>query len=219
MTGDRGMHAAMDADDPRAMAGAAWYLNHVWRDAGEAAEAREELARKVAGMLRPADSDEDRALYALMHLAIALSRAKLGHEGDAWRHHDEADRAARTLGATYSHPWLMIGPGMVSHYAVTIHLDLQKPGMALHAANRIDPAAIPSRTRQSRYLVEVARAYHREGDAVAAVHMMQKADQLSGDTFAFSLFAQSIVADLLPRPPAAVADDVRELARILRLIN
>jgi hypothetical protein len=219
MTGDRAMHAAQDADDPVAMAGAAWYLNHVWRDAGEAAEAREELARDVAGLLRPAEDEQDRALYALMHLAIALSHAKLGKEGDAWRHHDEADRAARSLGAGYAHPWLMIGPGMVSHYAVTIHLDLQKPGLARQAARRIDPAAIPSRTRQSRYLVEVARAYHREGDDVAAVHLMQKADKLSGDTFAFSLFARSIVADLLPDPPAAVAEDVRELARTLRLIH
>ncbi|MFC7728906.1 hypothetical protein [Actinomadura keratinilytica] len=48
---------------------------------------------------------------------------------------------------------------------------------------------------------------------------MQKADKLSGDTFAFSLFARSIVADLLPDPPAAVAEDVRELARTLRLIH
>ncbi|GAA2636953.1 helix-turn-helix transcriptional regulator [Actinomadura fulvescens] len=218
MTGDRAMLAAQDADDPAAMAGAAWYLNHVWRDAGEAAEARVELARDVAGMLRPADSERDRALYALMHLAIALSHAKLGRDGDAWRHHDQADEAARSLGAGYAHPWLMIGPGMVAHYAVTIYLDLQKPGLALQAANRIDPAAIPSRTRQSRYLVEVARAHHRQGDHVAAIHLMQKADKVSGDTFAFSLFARSIVADLLPDPPAAVAEDVRELARTLSLI-
>lgn len=219
MTGDRAMHAAQDADDPVAMAGAAWYLNHVWRDAGEAAEARVELARDVVGMLRPAASEQDRALFALMHLAIALSHAKIGQDGDAWHHHDLADEAARSLGGGYAHPWLMIGPGMVEHYAVTIHLDLQKPGLAVQAANRIDPAAIPSRTRQSRYLVEVARAHHREGDPLAAVHLMQKADRLSGDTFAFSMFARSIVADLLPDPPAAVADEVRELARTLRLIH
>lgn len=219
MTGDRAMHAAQDADDPAAMAGAAWYINHVWRDAGEAAEARVDLARNVASMLRPADSEQERALFALMHLAVALSHAKLGRDGDAWHHHDVAEKAAQSLGAGYAHPWLMIGPGMVEHYAVTIHLDLQKPGLALQAADRINPGAIPSRTRQSRYLVEVARAHHREGEHVAAVHLMEKADRLSRDTFAFSLFARSIVVDLLPNPPAAVAEDVRELGRTLRLIH
>ncbi|WP_272498187.1 helix-turn-helix domain-containing protein [Actinomadura litoris] len=218
MTGDRAMHAAQDSDNPAAMAGAAWYLNHVWRDAGDAAEARVELAHDVAGMLRPAGSSNDRALFALMHLAIALSHAKLGREGDAWRHHEMANKAAESLGAGYAHPWLMIGPGMVAHYAVTIHLDLQQPGLAAQAANRIDPAAIPSRTRQSRYLVEVARAHHREGDDVAAVHLMNKADELSGDTFAFSIFARSIVAEMLPNPPAVVAEEVRRLARTLRLL-
>lgn len=219
MTGDRAMHAAQDSDNPAAMAGAAWYLNHVWRDAGEAAEARVELAHDVVGMLRPAVSGNDRALFSLMHLAIALSHAKLGREGDAWRHHKEAEKAAISLGTGYAHPWLMIGPGMVAHYAVTIHLDLQQPGLAAQAANNINPAAIPSRTRQSRYLVEVARAHHREGDNVAAVHLMNKADEVSGDTFAFSIFARSIVAEMLPTPPATVAEDVRKLARTLRLVT
>ncbi|WP_240809677.1 helix-turn-helix transcriptional regulator [Actinomadura sp. WMMA1423] len=218
LTSDRAMHAAADADDPAAIAGAAWYLNHVWRDAGEAADARVELARDVADMLRPGKSAEQLALFSLMHLAIALSHAKVGREGDAWRHHDEAERAARGLPAGYAHPWLMIGRGMVEHYAVTMHLDLQKPGLALRAADRIDPAAIPSRTRQSRYLVEVARAHHREGDDVAAVHLMRKAEGISADTFAFSLFARSMVAELLVSPPATVADEVRDLARSLRLI-
>ncbi|MEV3925140.1 helix-turn-helix transcriptional regulator [Actinomadura coerulea] len=218
LTSDRAMHAATDADDPAAIAGAAWYLNHVWRDAGEAADARVELARDVAGMLRPETDARQRSLFSLMHLAIALSHAKVGREGDAWRHHDEADRAARRLPPGYAHPWLMIGRGMVDHYAVTMYLDLQKPGMALRAASKIDPAAIPSRTRQSRYLVEVARAHHREGDNVAAVHLMRKAEGISADTFAFSLFARSMVAEMLPNPPATVADDVRDLARSLALI-
>ncbi|TDD81450.1 helix-turn-helix transcriptional regulator [Actinomadura rubrisoli] len=218
MTSDRAMLAAQDADDPAAMAGAAWYLNHVWRDAGEAAEARVEVARDVAGMLRPDADPQDLALYSLMHLAIALSHAKVGREGEAWHHHDKAETAARRLPPGYTHPWLMIGKGMVEHYAVTMHLDLQKPALALHAADKIDPAAIPSRTRQSRYLVEVARAHHRRRDDVAAVHLMRKAEETSADTFAFSLFARSMVAEMLPSPPATVADEVRSLARSLHLI-
>ncbi|NGO72838.1 helix-turn-helix domain-containing protein [Streptomyces boncukensis] len=216
MTSDRSMLTAQDADDPASLAGAAWYMNHVWRDAGEAAEARVELALDVADMLRPDSSPEHRALYALMQLAVALSHAKTGKAGDAWRHHDEAYRAARSLDG-YNHPWLMIGSGMVEHYVVTMHLDLQQPGKALDAARNIDPAAIPSRTRQSRYLVEVARAHYRQHDRDAAVYQMLKARGRSHDTFEFSLFARSMVTEMLAHPTATIADDVRDLGRTLEL--
>src|SRR5690606_17374817 len=118
MTSDRAMLTAEDADDPAAMAGAAWYLNHVWRGAGGAADARVEIALRVAGMLRSDSSEEHRALYSLMHLAAALSYARTGREAEAWHHHDKARRAARDTGG-YMHPWLMAGTGMVEHYAVT----------------------------------------------------------------------------------------------------
>lgn len=218
MTSDRAMLAAQDADDPVAMAGAAWYLNHVWRDADEAAEARVELAADMAEMLRPADYDEDRALYSLMHLAIALSHAKLGREGDAWHHYDVAEEATRRLNTDLVQ-WPFFDKTKIGRHAVTIHLDLQKPGLALQAANRFDPTAISSRTNQSWYLIEVARAYHRQGDDVAAVHLLCKAEETSADRFAFSLFARSMVTEMMPNPPGTVAEEVRGLARSLHLIT
>lgn len=216
MTSDRAMLAAEDADDPAAMAGAAWYMNHVWRDAGEAADARVEIALRVAGMLRSESSQEHRALYSLMHLAAGLSYAKTGREAEAWRHHDMARRAARDTGG-YMHPWLMAGTGMVEHYAVTIHLDLQQPARALEAAKKINPSALPSRTRKSRYLVEIARAHHQLGADDAAVYQMGKARKESEDTFGFSLFAKAMVSDMLPRASASSAEDVRDLAEVLGL--
>ncbi|MGX1134137.1 hypothetical protein RKD49_006327 [Streptomyces glaucescens] len=53
LTGDRAMTAAQDADGPRAIAAAAWYVNHVHRDAGEASEARVEPAEQAAAPPRP----------------------------------------------------------------------------------------------------------------------------------------------------------------------
>jgi transcriptional regulator with XRE-family HTH domain len=216
MTSDRAMLAAEDADDPAAMAGAAWYLNHVWRDAGEAADARVEIALRVADMLRCDSSREHRALHSLMHLAASLSYAKTGREGEAWHHYDKARDAARSTGG-YMHPWLMVGTGMVEHYAVTIHLDLQQPARALDAARSIDPSALPSRTRKSRYLVEIARAHHQLGSDDAAVYQMNKAREVSLDTFRYSLFAKSMVSDMLPRASASSVDDVRDLAGVLGL--
>jgi hypothetical protein len=108
LTGDRAMQAAQDADNPQAIAAASWYLNHVWRDAGEQAEARIEIAHQAGQLLRPDDSDEDRSLWGLLQLAVALSHAKVGRKGDAERYWDEAGRAARSVEG--HHPWLMFGP-------------------------------------------------------------------------------------------------------------
>jgi len=121
LTGDRAMTAAQDADDRHAMAAGAWYVNHVYRDAGQQHEARIALATQTATMLRPDEGAEDLARWGLLQLALALSYAKIGRSGDAWRHHDEADRAARALGDGYSHPWLIFGRGMVDAYAITMH--------------------------------------------------------------------------------------------------
>ena len=51
-------------------------------------------------MLRPDSGGEDLARWGLLQLAVALSYARTGRAGDAWRHHDEADRAARSGRAT-----------------------------------------------------------------------------------------------------------------------
>ncbi|WP_067570104.1 hypothetical protein [Nocardia acidivorans] len=62
MSGDRAMTAAQDADDPHAMAAAAWYVNHVYRDAGEEHEARVGLAHQMCALLRPDKAGPDLAL-------------------------------------------------------------------------------------------------------------------------------------------------------------
>jgi transcriptional regulator with XRE-family HTH domain len=216
LTGDRAMAAAQDADDPAAIAAAAWYMNHVYRDAGEQAEARIELSQHALRLLRPADDEVHRAMVGLLHLAMALSYAKTGRKGDAWRHWDESSRAARTLEAP--HPWLMFGPGMVDAYAITMHADLTDGHDAVKVANRIEiHTAMPSLTRQAFHTIETARAYHLRREPVAMVHLLRKALRLSRDTTMFNLFTRSTVLELAASGGATVREDARELARELRL--
>ena len=217
LTGDRAMTAAQDADDPHAIASAAWYLNHVYRDAGEQHEARIALATQTAGLLRPDQGGEDLARFGLLHLAMALSYAKTGRSGDAWRHHDEADRAARALGDGYVHPWLVFGTGMVDAYAITLHTDLMHPADAVAAADRLDVAAIPSATRRSFHLAETARAYSLRKEPVATVHLLRRAYDESPDTTRFSLFARSAVGELRRTGGATVRGDAESLANAIGL--
>lgn len=215
LTGDRSMTAAQDADSPHAIAVAAWYMNHVFRDAGERHEARVDLAMKAADLLDRERGPEDLARWGLLHLAAALSYAKVGRRGDAERYWDRADEAARRLGNGYAHPWLIFGQGMVDAYAITMNADLVRSGPALDVATHIDLAPMPSATRRSFHLVESARAYGLQGEDVAVVHLLKKAYEESPETIRYNLFARPTVAELATGKNTIIRQDAQQLARNL----
>ncbi|MFE9246153.1 helix-turn-helix domain-containing protein [Nocardiopsis sp. NPDC006938] len=213
LTGDRAMAAAQDADDPHAIAVASWYMNHVFRDAGERHEARVDLAMNAADLLRPENGTEDLARWGLLQLAAALSFAKVGRSGDAWRFWDQADRAARRLGDHYAHPFLIFGRSMVDAYAVTINVDLFKSGTAVRTAGIIDLAAIPSATRRSFHIIESARAHSLQGEEVAVVHLLAKAFEESPETARYNRFTRATVMDLSVSGGGMIREDAQRLAR------
>ncbi|MFF3452879.1 multiprotein-bridging factor 1 family protein [Streptomyces sp. NPDC002730] len=213
LTGDRAMAAAQDADSPQAIAGAAWYMNHIYRDAGEAHEARVELAMKAAELLRPDRGEEDTARHGLLHLAAALSYAKVGKKGSAEYHWNKADDAARTLGDAYSHPYLIFGRGMVDAYQLTMNVDMAQSGPAVAAAANLDLETMPSATRRGFHSIEQARAHSLAGEDVAVVHFLSRAYETSPETARYNLFARSTVADLVESGPAAIRPTARTLAR------
>jgi transcriptional regulator with XRE-family HTH domain len=217
LTGDRAFTAAQEADSPQAMAVAAWYLNHVFRDAGQQHEARVQLAVDTATLLRPEDSIEDRALWGLLQLAIALSHAKLGQDGVAWHYWDQALTAARGLPDGYVHPYLIFGVGMVEAYAITMHADLMRGREATRRADRLDFDTVPSATRRSFHLVETARAYQLRREHVATVHLLRRAFDEAPETVHFNVFARSVVAELEQRGGTTIRSEIDDLARKLNL--
>lgn len=216
LTGDRAMHAATDADDPHAIAGAAWYLNHVFRDAGGQAEARIDLAHQAMRLLDPERADHDRSLWGLLQLAVALSHAKTGRRGDAERHWDLAHRAAESL-SEGPHPWLMFGLTMVEAYAVTMYADLALGHEATRWADRVDLAAMPSATRRSFHLIETARAYQLRREPIATVHLLAQAVDVAPETAEFNLFTRSAVESLAVTGGSTVRGDARGLAAKLKI--
>lgn len=215
LTGDRSMIAAQEADDPYAIAAAVWYMNHVYRDAAINAEARIDLAHQATRLLRPEYSEEDRSLWGLMHLAIALSHAKTGRRGDAERHWDLAYNAAQAVPG--HHPWLMFGQSMVEAYAITMYADLVIVSEAVRQAERISLASMPSHTRRSFHTIEIARAYHLKNEPIGAVHLLNKAHAIAPETIEYNLFTRSAVLELAATGGATVRDDARELALKLQL--
>ncbi|MEU6483922.1 helix-turn-helix domain-containing protein [Streptomyces sp. NPDC046887] len=213
LTGDRAMGAAQDADSPRAIAGAAWYMNHVFRDAGERHEARVELAMRAAELLEPDRDPDALARWGLLQLAVALSYAKIGRGGDAERFWDRADDAANRLGAGYAHPYLVFGRGMVDAYAITIRADLAQGRDAVAAAEAIDVAAMPSATRRAFHAIESARAYRMQREPLAVVHLLKRAYEESPETAQYNRFTRAAVAELAANGPALVRAEAETLRR------
>ena len=219
VTGDRAFTAAQNADDPHAIAVAAWYLNHIFRSAGQQHEERVQLVTDAAQLLRPETEVEDRALWGLLQLAAALSYAKIGQEGDAWHYWDAASRAASALPNGYSHPFMIFGMGMVNAYAITINADLMHEREVIRTADRLDLSHMPSATRRSVHYIETARAYHQRREPVATVHFLRKAYDESPDTVQFNLFTRSAVPALRAHGGSTIRDEVDDLARKLDLVG
>lgn len=217
LAADRAQQAAEDADDPLAMATAAWYYSHVYRFTAQH-EAAEQVARDALVQLDPGRDTEERARWGQLHLAIALANGAAGNAGVAWRHWDQADRAAKALGDGYTHPWLLFGRAALDAYAVQIDADTFQLGNAVRRVAIYDPNALPSRTRRAAYLCQAARAHFLRRDNLATMHLLQRALRESEDTVRHNTFARTVSLELLDgRGP--VAEDARELALVIGTIG
>ncbi|MGC4771712.1 helix-turn-helix domain-containing protein [Micromonospora sp. DT44] len=210
LAADRAMSAAQDADDPNAIAAAAWYYAHVYRSANQV-DAAEMVLVDAERLVDREVGTEQYARWAQLQLGRALGHAKAGRDGQAWRAWDAADAAASRLGAGYVHPWLMFGPAACSAYAVTLETDLCRAGEAVRRADSTNYSALPSRTRRAGHLIEAARAHLLRREEVAAVHLLGRALRESVDTVRHNPYSRTAAFELSSRP-GTVGEDARELA-------
>ena len=215
---DRAMSAAQDADQPLALAGAAWTLGMVQRSAGDTDGALN-LATDAAALLEPGleeGTDELRAMFGALQLHAAATAARAGRDGDAWRYWDVADATARRLGG-YNHPWTMFGAANVKLHAVSISADLSRSAEAHNHAERIDPDEIPSRERRGRLGVEIARAYHQRRDYPATLLWLEQAYATSHDSVRYSPTARQMSADTVDHGGPLISRRARSLAKSIGL--
>jgi predicted metal-dependent HD superfamily phosphohydrolase len=215
LAADRGMAAAQAAQDPAAVAVAAWYYAHVYRSASQL-DAAEEVLVSASEQLDPAAGDEHLARWGQLHLGLALTRAKRGEDGPAWRAWDVAERAASRLGVGVAHPWLMFGTTVCEISAVSMETDLCRVESAARRAANLDLSGLPSRTRRAAAWIEAARAHLARREEVGAVHLIGRAVRESADTVRYQPYARSVVMELAGRR-GAVGDDARELCAAIGL--
>jgi transcriptional regulator with XRE-family HTH domain len=220
LVADRAVTEAREADDPYAMGGSAWALVSALRDSGRWEEAVA-VATGAAALLEPhlADAADDwLAIWGALQFEIAYTQARRGRAGEAWRHHDRADEAARRLPPGFRHTQTSFGPVVMGAHAVTLGVELRRPGEALRAADRTDPDGITSVPRRARHLIEVARAHRQRRQDVAALALLDKAERTAPETIRYNDHGRRIVFELMDKPPTGFRSEVRDLAGRLKLL-
>lgn len=211
---DRALSAAKQADDPAAIAAAAWNMGNILRETAYPEEALR-VVMEAADLIRPhlAGAPEDwRGIYGALQLHAAITAARDGHEGDAWRYWDAGDQVAKSLPSSYVHPSTVFGRANVDFHEVSVATDLRSSSKALSTADDIDPDVMPSVERRSRLWVEVARGHLQRGDRTAALHVMGRAQEISPETVAYTPSARSVAADLWRKAPRAMRAEASQLA-------
>ncbi|MCH0561968.1 helix-turn-helix transcriptional regulator [Streptomyces sp. MUM 2J] len=218
---DRALSAAQDADQPAAIAAAAWNMGNILRETAYPEEALR-VVDEAAGLLRPHldDAPNDwRGIYGALQLHAAVTAAREGREGDAWRYWDKGDQVAKSLPASYVHPSTVFGRANVDFHAVSVATDLRKAQKAIGLADDIDPDVMPSVERRARLWVEVARGHLQRGDRTAALHVMQMAHRIGAETVAFTPSARHVAADLWRSAPRAMRGEASQLAEAVGVVT
>ena len=105
------------------------------------------------------------AIRGALLCGAAYTAARRGDAGTAWRRWDAAHDVATRMPASYYHPVTSFSRAVMGAHAVTIAVELRSGREAVRQA-RATVGVIPSRPRQARHEIEVARAYHLAGDPV-----------------------------------------------------
>ncbi|MFJ2702961.1 multiprotein-bridging factor 1 family protein [Streptomyces sp. NPDC087428] len=212
---DRALSAAQDADQPAAIAASAWNMGNILRETSYPEEALR-VVQEAADLIRPhldGAPDDWRGIYGALQLHAAVTAAREGSEGDAWRYWGKGDQVAKSLPAAYVHPSTVFGRANVDFHAVSVLTDLKKSQKALGTADDLDPDVMPSVERRARLWVEVARGHLHRGDRTAALHVMQKAHEIGAETVAFTPSARVVAADLWRNSPRSMRAETSLLAK------
>ncbi|MFD9212106.1 helix-turn-helix domain-containing protein [Streptomyces sp. NPDC059544] len=214
---DRALTAAQEADRPDSIAAAAWNMGNILRETSYPEEALR-VVRDAADLIRPhldGAPDDWRGIYGALQLHAAVTAAREGREGDAWRFWDKGDQVAKSLPATYVHPSTVFGRANVDFHAVSVATDLRKAQRAVGLADDLDPDAMPSRERRARLWVEVARGHLQRSDRTAALHVMKMAYEIGAETVAYTPSARSVAAVLWRHAPRAMRPEAGRLAEAI----
>ncbi|MGX1548393.1 helix-turn-helix domain-containing protein [Streptomyces adustus] len=212
---DRAVVAAERADDPLLMAAGEFRLSIVFLGARHFEQAAQ-ASGSAADALRPlAESGqlEAVALRGALTLQRAVAAARLNQADDAYGYLRDAREMANRVGDGRNDYNTEFGPTNVGLHEVAVAVDLGDAGVALRAAQTIDPSGL-SAERQTRFQIDLARAYAQRRQVADSLSALLTARGLSPEMVRALPMVKQLVADLLTmsQPPS---EELRALAEEL----
>jgi hypothetical protein len=213
-TADRAVQAAAAGDDPLTLADARRAVAVVLRRTGQRDQAQR-LLLAAAHDLQPAGdpTGEQLSMYGTLLQIAAYTAAVDGDRHAARDYIAEAAEAAKRLGRDANYRWTAFGPAGVTLYKVSIAQVLGDNGTAVEHARTLRGVKLPTREREGRLGVDVARAYHQWGKPDACYRTLRRVEQIAPDEVRHRPPVHRMVQDLLRADRGGSLPGLRAFAR------
>ena len=196
---ERGLVAARESEDPRAIGVAAWLGAQAHRDSGPAHfDAADAVTLQTLDYLKPLlgeASDDVLAIAGALRFEAGYTAARRGASGVAWRHWEAARAMADELPQGYFHPITSFSRAIIGAHAVTVAVELRQGGESVRQAVAADAVTIPSRPRLARHRVEEARGYQLDRQPDVALAALERAHEVAPKTIRYNGYAKRIVLE------------------------
>ena len=204
---DRAMDAAERAGNPLLVAAGAFRLVFVFLAARHYDQAEETARTAVEALTAGATADDKTAMslcggFTLQRAVIA---SRLNDSDSAYGFLDQAKDIATRLGDGRNDLGTEFGPANVGIHEVAIAIDLGDAGRALRVASGLDATDL-SPERQSRLLIDVARAHAQRRQPDDAVAALLRAEAIGAEQVRGHEAVRQLVHDLLTMQERPTAD-------------
>lgn len=198
------MRAARLAGRPLPIATGARALAMVLLAQGRVEDAENVVAGAVRGLEPRLGREKDSRIWSVwgaLMLQGSMIAARKIDRGAISEYLREAERAIVRLGSEWVDLETGFGAANLAIHRVSIAVELDDAGDALHAATNLGLSALPEayRARRSSLLVEIARAHGQRRNKGAAVLHLLEAEQTAHEEVHYNLLVQEMVRDFLKR--------------------
>lgn len=197
---DRAIHAAELAGNPLEVVAGHFRMAHSFirvQRLDQADRVADIALQALAPLAAQTNADaKTLSLFGAMHLVRAMIAAREGERATSRQQIDEARKIARRIGEDRNDFQTEFGPTNVELQAVSTAVDLGDAGEALDLARGVR-AGVLSAERQSRFLVDVARAHTQRRQVGEAVAALLEAEALAPEHVRTHHVARETIRDLV----------------------
>ncbi|MGP4049656.1 helix-turn-helix domain-containing protein [Streptomyces sp. 2A115] len=212
---DRALQAAEMADQPLEVVASLFRMAHAFMRQQHMDQA-EQAAKSAVEVLgpraeNPACSAAELSLLGAMNLVLAVINAREGNRPQTHTHLSRAGELATRLGEDRNDFDTEFGPTNVKLHSVSTAVELGDAGLALETAAEVDASGL-STERQSRFLLDVARAHAQRRHVGEATAALLEAETLAPEQIRDHHSAREVIRDLIQLSGRRVPETLRDLA-------